>query len=93
MGKCPDFSWKNTISISTSNHDVLIEILLSVKKECKRFCQNRMTVTVQLDAVTRRADDVSLQNLIFEEDGVEGDINGVQDELDDNVGTPDAITC
>ena len=52
-----------------------------------------MTVTVQLDAVTRRADDVSLQNLIFEEDGVEGDINGVHDDVDDNVGTPDAITC
>ena len=62
-------------------------------KECKGFCQNRMTVTVQLDAVTRRADDVSLQNLIFEEDGVEGDINGVHDDVDDNVGTPDAITC
>ena len=51
-----------------------------------------MTVTVQLDAVTRRADDVSLQNLIFEEDGVEGDINGVHDDVDDNVDTPDAIT-
>ena len=60
----------------------------------KRFCQNRMTVTVQLDAVTRRADDVSLQNLIFEEDGDEGeDINGVHNDEDDNVDTPDSVTC
>ena len=55
-----------------------------------------MTVTVQLDAVTRRADDVSLQNLIFEEDGDEGeDINGGHNDEDDNdnVDTPDAVTC
>ena len=53
-----------------------------------------MTVTVQLDAVTRRADDVSLQNLIFEEDGDEGeDINGVHNDEGDNVDTPDSVTC
>ena len=43
-----------------------------------------MTVTVQLDAVKRRADDVSLQNLIFDENG---DIDGQCEESDalDNV--------